>query len=201
MFYQRHSDWSTKTPLRMQIWTAKIHSAEPYPAFWKTSVPGLLHYVQFDENAIPIWTSYQIYTCLKPHQSTIPKHLQEQVCPYKTLQYQEIQETLMAPFTEMTFASSRLWSLQDLKNCNDMTSSTAVFRKGGNFFRKVKDMLVKTKNMWMTWWCKDFEELELRYKTNIEMSKRHHVSFQTSLNKSTASYTPLHESLDAQYVQ
>ena len=89
---------------------------------------------------IAFWTSYQIYTCLKPHQSNIPKHLQEQVCPYKTLQYQEIQETLMAPFTEMTFASSRLWSLQDLKNCNDMTSSMAVFRKGGNFFRKVRDI-------------------------------------------------------------
>lgn len=88
----------------------------------------------------PICTSYQIDTCLKPHQSNIPKHLQEQVCPYKTFQYQEIQETLMAPFTEMRFGSSRLWCLQDLKNCNDMTSSTAVFRKGGNFFRKVRDI-------------------------------------------------------------
>ena len=161
MFYQRHSDWSTKTPLRMQIWTAKIHSAEPYPAFWKTSVPGLLHYVQCDENAIPnlhklpniyLLEASPEYYPKTPTRTSVP--LQNPSVPRNprntdgTIHWDDVRF-----FQIMVSARSQKLQRHDLINGSFQKRWQLLPQSEGH-------LLVNAKNMWMTGWCKDFEELE-----------------------------------------
>lgn len=165
MFYQRHSDWSTKTPLRMQIWTAKIHSAEPYPALWKTSVPGLLHYVQFDENAIPnqwrsvqatkyilAWNLTRVKYPKTPTRTSVP--LQNKSVPRNprnadgTIHWNDVRFSQV-----MVSAGSQKLQRHDLINGSFQKRWQLLPQSEGH-------LLVNAINMWMTRWCKDFEELE-----------------------------------------
>ncbi len=165
MFYHRHSDWST----RMQIWSANNYSAAPCPPFSKTSVPGLLHCVEFDENAVPNqWSRIQTIRYLYTWSLTkvMSQNTYKNTCALTMPKPSK-------PFS--TKKSKKHWWHHSLRWClllpgfglckiskNATTRPhQSVFKKGGNFFGKVRDMCWwKQKDTWMTGWCKDFEELE-----------------------------------------